>query len=162
MAVSNSCSCKTEHALLYVEVLTAERAAIFNLHQIATVVAAWGGKRAQAHPLHPSWRGLGCLWSIQGMSTTMPHAMVDTPRGIDFIFPMNSLLQALPSDHRRPCEATWHTDALHSTFRLNLGTFFSHRHEHGVHRNCCICAPNKPVQGTRYNAAEQFSAQEVT
>ena len=90
----------------------------------------------------------------------MPHSLIETPHGVDFFSQCTVFYKHCLGITEDQCGATWHTDALHSTFRLNLGTFLSHTHEHGVHRKCCMCASNKPVQGTRYKATEQLSAQE--
>ena len=38
-------------------------------------------------PAHPSFRGLGCLRSIEGLPSVMPHGMIEKmPHGVDFLF----------------------------------------------------------------------------
>ena len=38
--------------------------------------------------------GLGRLWSVQGLPSTMPHSMVEQPHGVDFFF--SFLLYCMP------------------------------------------------------------------
>ena len=59
-------------------------------------------------------RGLGRLWSIQGLPSTMPHGMVETLHGADFSFLSGKLrliiywlLQATLMSGNKPSTSTW-------------------------------------------------------